>query len=255
MARRKIASGVGGVEGAQSVPGIEHGPKKVFQDETAAAYIPRSFRTILSRFFPTQSIPGSPLDSQPRNFTFYFRRLIFGLVCVAVYGLVDRTTVYLQIWPSISAWYPPVGLMVALLVGIGPSIIPVIVVAGYLAGYVNYHQDVRGLPFLLINPLIPVVYGIASIYLRRKLTGKYRVRSVSDVTTILGVSLLASLASATCGTALSRFQASRPFCWNSSSPGAAATSDSPAHKSQRPPPVTGPGAARKFWIIPASWRH
>jgi PAS domain S-box-containing protein len=202
VAGRKIESGAGGVKGAQAVRGIEHGPNKVFQNETSPVHTPGSFRTFLSHFFRKQSIPGAPLDSQPREFTFYFRRLIFGLVCVVVYGLLDRAVVYLQIWPSISAWYPPVGLMVALLVGIGPSILPVVAVAGYLAGYVNYHQDVRGLPFLLINPLIPAVYGIASFYLRRKLTDKYRVRSVSDVTTLLGVSLLASLASATCGTAV-----------------------------------------------------
>lgn len=89
-----------------------------------------------------------------------------------------------------------------MLVGIGPEILPVMVVAGYLAGYVNYHQDVRGLPFLLVNPLIPAIYGSASIYLRRKLTGKYHIRSTSDVTAVLGVSLLASLAAAACGTAV-----------------------------------------------------
>ncbi|HET6931653.1 MAG TPA: PAS domain S-box protein [Candidatus Acidoferrum sp.] len=121
---------------------------------------------------------------------------------MAVYGLLDRTTVYLQIWPNISAWYPPVGISVALLVGIGPAIIPVIVAAGYLAGYVNYHQDVRGLPFLLINPLLPLIYGAASLYLRSKLTDKFRVRSTSDVIAILGVSLVGSLAAAASGTAV-----------------------------------------------------
>jgi CheY-like chemotaxis protein len=41
------------------------------------------------------------------------RRLVFAVACVFVYVLLDRTTVYLQIWPSISAWYLPVGLSVA----------------------------------------------------------------------------------------------------------------------------------------------
>ena len=145
---------------------------------------------------------GLPPRPSPQDLTFYFRRLIFGLVCILVYALLDRTTVYLQIWHGISAWYPPVGLMVALLVGIGPAILPAIVVAGYLAGYVNYHQEVRSLPFLLINPLIPIIYGSASLYLRRKLTDKFRIRTTSDVTAILGVSLLSSLASASSGTAV-----------------------------------------------------
>jgi hypothetical protein len=60
-----------------------------------------------------------------QNSRFYHRRLVFGIVYVVVYGLLDRTTVYLQIWPSISAWYPPIGLSVALRAGTGPAIIPV----------------------------------------------------------------------------------------------------------------------------------
>jgi two-component system sensor kinase FixL len=202
VAGRKIEPGEGGVEGAQGTPGIEHEPNKVYQDGAVRSATPDSFRTLLRRLFRRQITPRSPAQPPSGNLRFYFRRLIFGLVCILLYGLLDRTTVYLQIWPSISAWYPPVGLMVALLVGIGPEILPVVVAAGYLAGYVNYHQDVRGLPFLLANLLIPVIYGSASVYLRRKLTGKFHIRTTNDVTALLGVSLLASLAAAASGTAV-----------------------------------------------------
>jgi hypothetical protein len=38
----------------------------------------------------------------------FFRRLLFFFFSVIfVYVLLDRTTVILQIWPDISAWYPP----------------------------------------------------------------------------------------------------------------------------------------------------
>ena len=202
MAVRKTEAGGGGVEGTQATPEREHEPNRVFQDG-AVAFVPQnSSRTLLNRFFRSQTTRGAPVQRPARNLRFYIRRLIFGLVCILLYVLLDRTTVYLQIWPSISAWYPPVGLMVALLVGIGPEILPVIVVAGYLAGYVNYHQDVRGLPFLLTNLLIPVIYGSASVYLLRKLTGKFHIRTTSDVTALLGVSLLTSLAAAASGTAV-----------------------------------------------------
>src|SRR5258708_18133667 len=156
---------------------------------------------VVCRYFPTFAISIPPPGSSGSVSTFCLRRLVFGIAFIIIYGLLDRTTVYLQIWPSISAWYPPVGLSVVLFVGLGPSILPVIVVAGYLAGYVNYHQNVSSLPFLLTNPLLPVIYGTASLYLRRKLTGKYRIRTTSDVTAVLGVSLLASLAAAS-GTAI-----------------------------------------------------
>ena len=180
MARRKIESGASVGEGKQTAPNREHVSNKLFQNG---------------------AVPPSPNPST-RNFSLLFRRLVFAVVCVFIYVLLDRTTVYLQIWPSISAWYPPVGLSVALIVGLGMGILPALVVAGYLAGYINYHQSVTGLPFLLINPLIPLIYASASFYLRRKLTGNYRIRSIRDVTNILGVSLLASLASATSGTAI-----------------------------------------------------
>ena len=111
----------------------------------------------------------------------FLRRLIFAVMCILIYGLLDRTTVYLQIWPSISAWYPPIGMAVALMVGIGLEMFPVLLIAGFLAGCVNYHQDPTGFPFLLINPLIPLIYGSASLYLRRKLTAGNRIRCTRDV--------------------------------------------------------------------------
>jgi two-component system, LuxR family, sensor kinase FixL len=132
----------------------------------------------------------------------FLRRLIFAVMCILIYGLLDRTTVYLQIWPSISAWYPPIGMAVALMIGIGLEMFPVLLIAGFLAGYVNYHQDPTGFPFLLINPLIPLIYGSASLYLRRKLTAGNRIRCTRDVSNLLGVSLLASLAAASCGAAI-----------------------------------------------------
>ncbi len=86
--------------------------------------------------------------------------------------------------------------------GLGLGIFPVLLVAGYLAGFLNYHQSVSGLPFLVMNPLIPLIYGFASGYLRRNLSAGYRIRTIRDVTNILGVTLLASFAAATSGTAI-----------------------------------------------------
>ena len=201
MARRKIDSGADVVEGKETARKRKHESNKVFQDGAIGSFL-LIFNSFVSRHFPTFAIPNPPPGSSRSVSTFYLRRLVFGIAFIIIYGLLDRTTVYLQIWPSISAWYPPVGLSVALFVGLGPSILPVIVVAGYLAGYLNYHQNVSSLPFLLTNPLLPVIYGTASLYLRRKLTGKYRIRSTSDVTTLLGVSLIAALAASAAGTAV-----------------------------------------------------
>jgi PAS domain S-box-containing protein len=202
VASRKIESGAGVAEGKKTAPNLKHDSNKVFQDDTVPVFSKGQFRTLFSRVFRVKRIPGSPPNPSTSNFSLLLRRLVFAVACVFVYVLLDRTTVYLQIWPSISAWYPPVGLSVALIVGLGLGILPALVVAGYLAGVINYHQSVTSLPFLLINPLIPLIYGSASLYLRRKLTNNYRIRSIRDVNNILGVTLLASLASATGGTAI-----------------------------------------------------
>jgi hypothetical protein len=59
---------------------------------------------------------------------------------VIVYLAADRSTVFLQIWSGISAWYPPTGIALALLLGLGVRYAPLYVLAGLLAGRVNYHQ-------------------------------------------------------------------------------------------------------------------
>jgi len=202
VARRKIESSAGGVAGTQAARNKEHGSNRLFQD---GAVPPPASHSSFSSFSSDSRTPRTPAFSQSRlrkNLTLYSRRLLFGVVCAIIYILLDRSTVYLQIWPSISAWYPPAGVAVALFVGLGLRIFPVLLVAGYIAGYLNYHESVTGLPFLLINPLIPLIYASASLYLRRKLTSNYRIRSIRDVAHLLGVSLLASFTMAACGTAV-----------------------------------------------------
>ncbi|MGB8321858.1 MAG: response regulator [Candidatus Acidiferrum sp.] len=134
--------------------------------------------------------------------TLLARRLSFSLASIAIYVLLDRAAVYLQIWPNISAWYPPVGITLALIVGLGVEAIPSLLIAGFLAGIVNYHESVTSLPFLLINPLVPTVYSAAGFSLRKWLRRDYRLHTVHEIFLLLGASLLASFVSSTIGTAI-----------------------------------------------------
>ncbi|WP_218278218.1 hypothetical protein, partial [Pseudomonas sp. GW456-11-11-14-LB1] len=54
-------------------------------------------------------------------------------------------------------------------IGIGSEVIPAPLVASYLSGYVNYHQSLISVPFLLVTPLTVLGYGAASSLLRKKL--------------------------------------------------------------------------------------
>jgi len=163
---------------------VEHATKTLFQNGTSADPI----------------LTNAPHVT--RTTSLRHRRLLFAGFCILIYVLLDRTTVYLQIWPDISAWYPPTGFSVALMIAIGPEVIPAFLIAGYLSGYLNYHQSLTSLPFLLATPLVVFGYATASLYLRKKLGPHFRVRSTRDVVTFLGVCLHCSLAVAPVGTAI-----------------------------------------------------
>jgi hypothetical protein len=68
----------------------------------------------------------------------------FGVAaCVVVlYVLLDRSTVFFQIWPGVSAWYPPAGLTFAVLIGFGPGYLPVLLIAEGISSILNYHVPV-----------------------------------------------------------------------------------------------------------------
>ena len=99
-------------------------------------------------------------------------------------------------WHGISAWYPPTGLAFALFVGIGAPALPAVVLAGYVAGLINYHQSATSLEFLLINPVVPALYYLAARRFRKNLGSELRLRSMRDLLLVLRFSLVAAAASA-----------------------------------------------------------
>ncbi len=153
--------------------------------------------SLLLRFlyssFPNSSLP-------PR--TLLLRWTVLSVAAFLAYVLLDRSTVYLQIWHGISAWYPPIGLEFALYLGLGEAIFPALFFAGFAAGYLNYHQSPTGIEFLLINPLIPILYLLASRFARKGLRRDLRLHSMSDVLTLLRFSLAASCVAAVSGAAV-----------------------------------------------------
>ena len=151
-------------------------------------------------------LPSSQLPPRIR----FFRWLSFSVAVTSAYVLLDFSTVYLQLWHGISAWYPPIGLAFALFLGIGEAAFLPIFVAGFLAGLINYHQSPTSLEFLVINPIIPTLYFIAARFVRKRFSPDLRLHSVRDVLTLLGYSLSASLVAAAVGTALLAWAGSVP---------------------------------------------
>jgi hypothetical protein len=85
---------------------------------------------------------------------FAMRRYLISVLLIVVYVLADRSTVFLQIWSSICAWYPPAGIALTVLIGLGARYAPVLVVAGLIAGKLNYHTATWSYTFLLANTFI-----------------------------------------------------------------------------------------------------
>jgi PAS domain S-box-containing protein len=112
---------------------------------------------------------------------FALRRYFIGFSFILIFVLLDRTTVYLQILPGISAWYPPVGIALALLIGMGPKYAPLYWLAGLIAAKVNYHQPYFSYVYLPGNSLDFGTYTILAIVLRRVFKLDWRLTSIRDV--------------------------------------------------------------------------
>lgn len=120
---------------------------------------------------------------------FALRRYLIGFLFILVFVLLDRTAVYLQVLPGISAWYPPVGIALALLLGMGPRYAPLYWLAGFISAKVNYHQSSFSYIFLPGNSLDFGTYTILSIVLRNVFKFDWRLRSIRDVMVLLFVAL------------------------------------------------------------------
>ena len=130
------------------------------------------------------------------------RRVHVAVLVVVLYVLLDRSTIYFQIWPGISAWYPPTGLGLAVLVALGLEYGIALLAAGLLASHLNYHQPLLTYSFLVTNPGLIVIYGTAAYQLRNVLKIDSRLRTIRDVGWLLGVAMTAAGVMAAIGTAL-----------------------------------------------------
>jgi PAS domain S-box-containing protein len=143
---------------------------------------------------------------------FALRKYLLCVVFVFVYLAADRSTVFLQIWSGISAWYPPTGIALALLLGLGVRYAPLYVLAGILAGRVNYHQAIFTYTFVLGDPLIFGTYTLAAKLLRDVFKIDWRLTSIRDVMVLVFVALPASGIAAALGTLMITLDHAVP--WN-----------------------------------------
>ncbi|MFZ3214627.1 MAG: ATP-binding protein [Candidatus Acidiferrales bacterium] len=120
-------------------------------------------------------------------------------VFVMLYILLDRITVFFQMWAGVSAWYPPVGLELAILTGLGLAYVPLTALAGIIASIFDYHQSPYTLTFWAVNVVVVGGYAGAAYLLRRILRDESPFRTLGDVFRYLLVALSAAFCVATLG--------------------------------------------------------
>ena len=125
--------------------------------------------------------------------------VLVGIIFVALHLLLDRATVVSHSWVGTEVWYPPAGLVLALLLGLGVSYVPLIFISGFLTSVINYHLPVAGGNIWYINGLIAAWYGGVAIVLRRSLRIDGAFRSLQDVFRYVFVVLGSTLGLAFCG--------------------------------------------------------
>jgi PAS domain S-box-containing protein len=130
------------------------------------------------------------------------KRLLVAGVLLCIFVLLDRSTVYFQMWPGISSWYPPSGITLAILLGMELEYLPTIIFASFIAAKVNYHQETWTYSFLLAPFAITLGYLATAKILRRVIKIDWRLHSVRDVVWLLFVSIPASGGVALLGTLL-----------------------------------------------------
>jgi hypothetical protein len=128
------------------------------------------------------------------------KRFVIAVLFTLFYVALDRTTVYFQMWVGISSWYPPSGVAVAILLGMGTGYAPLIVLASFIAAKVNYHQEIFSYSFIFATTAITGGYTATAVALRRLAKIDWHLRSVRDVSWLLFLALPASCCVALMGT-------------------------------------------------------
>ena len=136
------------------------------------------------------------------------RRLEIGISFVVIFVLLDRFTLLFQMWHGISAWYPPVALGLAVLIGLGLSYAPLMLLAGFVASVVNYSGSPITGQFWFANLVTVTGYTATAGILRRGLKLDSRLHSLREVMRYVLVALAASCAVA--------FVGSLGFVWDRS---------------------------------------
>ena len=121
------------------------------------------------------------------------RHVILAFAVIAAYLSLSRPEVILISNLGFTAWYPAVGLVFAVMLGISPRYMPLLVFADVLASLIIYHQPVRSWSVLPAAVFGTAAYAIAAHLLQTKVKIDRTLSHLSDVARYLTVTLTAAI--------------------------------------------------------------
>ncbi len=128
------------------------------------------------------------------------RRLIVCVLFLTLYILLDRLALGLSIWPNMYTWYLPVGITMALLVGMGPEYGLLAFLASTLVAVLDYHMPLSSswsaIPLSLAFGL---GYMGTAVLLTKVFPIDTRFKTSQDVGRFIFITLLGSLCVAILG--------------------------------------------------------
>jgi signal transduction histidine kinase/CheY-like chemotaxis protein/HPt (histidine-containing phosphotransfer) domain-containing protein len=140
----------------------------------------------------TNHVPMSPQSKVVRH-------LLLSVGFLASYVLLNRPEVLLFSRLGSVVWYPAIGLVIALLLGVSPRYIVIVVVANASAGLLIYKQPLTTLSQSLGTLSIAILYTSAAYLLRKLVRIDVNLNRQRDVVLYIIITSLAALGSTAVG--------------------------------------------------------
>ena len=111
---------------------------------------------------------------------------------ILLFALLDWLTLGFQSFPNIVIWYPPHGVSFALLLALGWQYAPALIITSLISSLFIFKVSLPPGSILTWAVVVAVIYGSASVFLRRRVGFDPHLRSVRDVIWLILASAVVS---------------------------------------------------------------
>ncbi len=129
-------------------------------------------------------------SGQNKNPSLFFSRTKFSLVLrtalvlvvyIVAFFILDWLTLNFESLPNVVAWYPPSGLSFALLLALGGGFAPILAITSFISNFFVYKVSAQVGPLIIWSIVVSVIYGLATVFLRRRVRFDPQLKNMRDV--------------------------------------------------------------------------